>query len=113
MPRGAAAARTGVSPSAADYLVLRLSGRAAASWRKCARLPGFGEQFLQGPLWRTISPAYKPRFLSTSPLRIMSRILITSALPYAAGAKHLGNLAGSMLPADVYARFQRSRGRET
>ena len=37
----------------------------------------------------------------------MSRILITSALPYAAGAKHLGNLAGSMLPADVYARFQR------
>ncbi|MGZ3376066.1 MAG: class I tRNA ligase family protein, partial [Phenylobacterium sp.] len=43
----------------------------------------------------------------------MSRILITSALPYAAGAKHLGNLAGSMLPADVYARFQRSRGRET
>ena len=43
----------------------------------------------------------------------MSRILITSALPYAAGAKHLGNLAGSMLPADVYARFQRARGRET
>jgi methionyl-tRNA synthetase len=43
----------------------------------------------------------------------MSRTLITSALPYAAGAKHLGNLAGSMLPADVYARFQRARGRET
>jgi len=43
----------------------------------------------------------------------MSRILITSALPYAAGAKHLGNLVGSMLPADVYARFQRSRGHET
>ncbi len=43
----------------------------------------------------------------------MSRILITSALPYAAGAKHLGNLAGSMLPADVYARYQRLRGRET
>ncbi|MDO8322154.1 MAG: class I tRNA ligase family protein, partial [Phenylobacterium sp.] len=43
----------------------------------------------------------------------MSRILITSALPYINGIKHLGNLAGSMLPADVYARFQRSRGRET
>ncbi len=42
----------------------------------------------------------------------MSRILITSALPYINGIKHLGNLAGSMLPADVYARFQRSRGRE-
>ena len=37
----------------------------------------------------------------------MSRILITSALPYINGIKHLGNLAGSMLPADVYARFKR------
>jgi methionyl-tRNA synthetase len=35
------------------------------------------------------------------------RILVTSALPYINGAKHLGNLVGSMLPADVYARFQR------
>jgi methionyl-tRNA synthetase len=43
----------------------------------------------------------------------MSRILITSALPYINGVKHLGTLAGSMLPADVYARFQRARGRET
>ncbi|MDR3509485.1 MAG: methionine--tRNA ligase [Caulobacteraceae bacterium] len=43
----------------------------------------------------------------------MARILITSALPYINGIKHLGNLAGSMLPADVYARFQRARGHET
>jgi len=43
----------------------------------------------------------------------MSRILITSALPYINGIKHLGTLAGSMLPADVFARFQRARGRET
>jgi methionyl-tRNA synthetase len=42
----------------------------------------------------------------------MSRILITSALPYINGVKHLGNLAGSMLPADVHARFQRSQGHE-
>ena len=42
----------------------------------------------------------------------MSRILITSALPYINGVKHLGNLAGSMLPADVYARFNRAMGRE-
>ncbi len=42
----------------------------------------------------------------------MARILITSALPYINGIKHLGNLAGSMLPADVYARFQRARGNE-
>jgi methionyl-tRNA synthetase len=42
----------------------------------------------------------------------MTRVLITSALPYINGIKHLGNLAGSMLPADVFARFQRARGRE-
>ena len=42
----------------------------------------------------------------------MARILITSALPYINGIKHLGNLAGSMLPADVYARFQRLRGHD-
>src|SRR6201982_4016757 len=43
---------------------------------------------------------------------VMARILITSALPYINGIKHLGNLAGSMLPADVYARFQRAQGHE-
>ena len=43
----------------------------------------------------------------------MARIQITSALPYINGVKHLGTLAGSQLPADVYARFQRSRGHET
>ncbi len=42
----------------------------------------------------------------------MPRILITSALPYINGIKHLGNLAGSMLPADVHARFHRAMGRE-
>ena len=42
----------------------------------------------------------------------MSRQLITSALPYINGVKHLGNLVGSMLPADVYARFCRLRGDE-
>ena len=40
------------------------------------------------------------------------RILITSALPYINGIKHLGNLAGSMLPADVQARFRRANGHE-
>lgn len=43
----------------------------------------------------------------------MTRILITSALPYINGIKHLGTLAGSMLPADVYARFKRAQGFET
>ncbi len=43
----------------------------------------------------------------------MTRVLITSALPYINGVKHLGNLAGSMMPADVFARFKRARGVET
>ena len=42
----------------------------------------------------------------------MARILITSAIPYINGIKHLGNLVGSQLPADLYARFQRGRGNE-
>ncbi len=42
----------------------------------------------------------------------MARILITSAIPYINGIKHLGNLVGSQLPADLYARFQRARGHE-
>lgn len=42
----------------------------------------------------------------------MARYLITSALPYINGVKHLGNLAGSQLPADVHARFRRMQGHE-
>lgn len=42
----------------------------------------------------------------------MSKILITSALPYVNGVKHLGNLVGSLLPADVHARFRRQTGDE-
>ena len=43
----------------------------------------------------------------------MKRVLITSAIPSVNGVKHLGNLVGSMLPADVFARFCRARGYET
>ena len=42
----------------------------------------------------------------------MARILITSAIPYINGIKHLGNLVGSQLPADLYARYNRLRGNE-
>ena len=42
----------------------------------------------------------------------MARILITSAIPYINGIKHLGNLVGSQLPADLYARYMRARGNE-
>lgn len=40
------------------------------------------------------------------------RILITAALPYANGKIHLGHLAGAYLPADIYARYQRSMKRD-
>ncbi|HPE25089.1 methionine--tRNA ligase [Albidovulum sp.] len=42
----------------------------------------------------------------------MARILITSAIPYINGIKHLGNLVGSQLPADLFARYNRMRGHE-
>lgn len=42
----------------------------------------------------------------------MARHLITSALPYINGIKHLGNMVGSMLPADVYSRYLRRRGHD-
>lgn len=42
----------------------------------------------------------------------MSRYLITSALPYINGIKHLGNLVGSLLPADVAARALRMEGED-
>ena len=50
--------------------------------------------------------------LADQPGASLSRHLITSALPYIDGVKHLGNLVGSMLPADVYARYLRSGGEE-
>ncbi len=42
----------------------------------------------------------------------MARVLITSAIPYINGIKHLGNLVGSQLPADLFARYMRARGHE-
>ncbi|MCY4445912.1 MAG: methionine--tRNA ligase [Rhodobacteraceae bacterium] len=42
----------------------------------------------------------------------MDRILITSAIPYINGIKHLGNLVGSQLPSDLFARYMRLRGHE-
>ncbi|MEM6603419.1 MAG: methionine--tRNA ligase [Pseudomonadota bacterium] len=47
----------------------------------------------------------------TQRLTDKENILITSALPYINGIKHLGNLIGSMLPADLYARYMRLKGK--
>jgi len=39
-------------------------------------------------------------------------ILVTAALPYANGPLHLGHLAGAYLPADLFCRYQRLKGRD-
>ncbi len=41
-----------------------------------------------------------------------SRYLVTAALPYANGLKHIGHLAGAYLPADTYVRFLRAQKRD-
>ena len=40
------------------------------------------------------------------------RYLITSALPYANGLKHIGHLAGAYIPADIYAKYLRQQKRD-
>ena len=40
------------------------------------------------------------------------RTLVTAALPYANGPVHIGHLAGVYVPADIYVRYLRLRGRE-
>jgi len=40
------------------------------------------------------------------------RYLVTSALPYANGLKHIGHLAGAYIPADIYVRYLRAQKRE-
>ena len=57
-------------------------------------------------------------FLSDSPaVKIDSmnepkRYLVSSALPYANGLKHVGHLAGAYIPADIYVRYLRSRKKD-
>ena len=40
------------------------------------------------------------------------RYLVTSALPYANGYKHIGHLAGAYIPADIYVRYLRVQKRD-
>ena len=42
----------------------------------------------------------------------MSKVLITSALPYINGVPHLGHMVGCLLPSDIYARYMRMMGNE-
>jgi len=52
--------------------------------------------------------AIKESFLMSNP----KRYLITSALPYANGLKHVGHLAGAYIPADIYVRYLRAQKKD-
>ncbi len=43
---------------------------------------------------------------------MVERILIGVAWPYANGALHLGQIAGAYLPADIFARYHRTKGNQ-
>lgn len=45
-------------------------------------------------------------------MNLPKRYLITAALPYANGLKHIGHLAGAYLPADIYVRYLRAQKRD-
>lgn len=45
-------------------------------------------------------------------MREPKRYLVTSALPYANGLKHVGHLAGAYIPADIYVRYLRARKKD-
>ena len=50
--------------------------------------------------------------IKLQPLNQPKRYTVTAALPYANGPLHIGHIAGVYLPADIYARFLRSAGKD-
>lgn len=46
-------------------------------------------------------------------MRLRMRVLVTCALPYVNNVPHIGNMVGSHLPGDIFARFCRLAGYET
>lgn len=51
-------------------------------------------------------------FLNLKCMNTPQRYLITAALPYANGPLHIGHIAGAYLPADIYVRYLRSKGKD-
>lgn len=56
---------------------------------------------------------YKPSEGTITPKKGERNILISSALPYVNNVPHLGNIIGSVLSADIYARYAKTRGYNT
>src|ERR1700687_4017765 len=48
-----------------------------------------------------------------SPSSVRRRVLVCCALPYTNAVPHVGNIVGSHLPADIFARYCRLKGYET
>ncbi len=57
-------------------------------------------------------PEGKKTFSMKAKDKQFKRYTITSALPYANGPIHIGHLAGVYVPADIYARYLRMKGRD-
>jgi methionyl-tRNA synthetase len=55
---------------------------------------------------------HKEQKLTTKKMNTPKRYLVTSALPYANGLKHIGHLAGAYIPADIYVRYLRAQKRD-
>ena len=49
---------------------------------------------------------------STMSSKEFKKFTITAALPYANGPVHIGHLAGVYVPADIYARYMRGKGKD-
>jgi methionyl-tRNA synthetase len=44
-------------------------------------------------------------------MKTPARTTVTAALPYANGPLHIGHIAGAYLPADIYVRNLKARGK--
>lgn len=51
-------------------------------------------------------------FMDSQDQATPKRYMVTSALPYANGPLHIGHVAGAYLPADIYVRYLRAKGKD-
>ena len=64
---------------------------------------------MKAPAGTFAGRSYRP---PPQPLKSPARHTVTAALPYANGPLHIGHIAGAYLPADIYVRNLRQRGKE-
>lgn len=80
-------------------------------------ISGFHSFFSSLPPLRLSSPHTANKHIMAPnpilPVKGKNNVLITSALPYVNNVPHLGNIIGSVLSADVFARYSRARGNPT